>query len=647
MPTRPILPVQRIWWLTLLLILFLAGIMYFTGYKISLPYVDHPDEPSFNLAAQMIIDSGTAKPMGYNAYPPGIISVNYLVLKALNSNIRYPASDFIPIVRLITISIGLSSVAIVAFLGYEMAGLLAGIFAALIWAINPIWNAHLRFATADPYITTFALLALWLVCVGVNRNREAFNTAAGYVLMLAIIFKTQAIFLMPLILCLPLIRWWGADASARKVILRAWLWNVLRWGLFMFWLVALYPTLDANKIVQWVAPTDKLALPSLELLFAHLNITLFSTRSLLVWLAVGLVLALACWRYPDLLGRKPLLAVVVALVLFLFGISLFGLQEVRQMYFLLALGDLLAGVALAISANWIVKQLKSRPTFQAYMPKLVYGLVVIYMLVAIAPAVSASINSAQDASKPDRRNDLAIYMDTSLPPAPYIASSENHKTLNRDYGGYHGINTFPLVAIANLSDKPLDEWRAQDVTYAIVPADVQWQNYAPGQLILLKSYPVDYRFRGPSMLVLRLQPIQHRLETPLSLGSIKLMGYDLSNDKVEAVSNFTVNFYWQADAPTSVPYRVFVHLYPLDKVEVVTQQDGLPLNDDLERRPTSSWNDPNEVLISRPFTLTIPTNTPTGHYRVALGFYDPAGSGRLSTASGETFVTVSEIEVTG
>lgn len=645
MPHRSLLPTSRGWWFSLLLIVIVAGALYFSGYRVSLPYVDHPDEPSFNLAAQMIIDSGTAKPMGYNAYPPGIISLNYLVLKALNETVRHPASDFIPVVRLITVTAALLSVVVVAFLGVELAGEFAGLLAALIWMVNPIWNISVRFATADPFVTFFALLALWLVCIGTNRNRESLNTASSYALMLAIAFKTQAIFLMPLIFCLPLIRWWGSDAAPRQSILRAALWNALRWGIFFFWLLALYPTLDANKIVQWVAPTDKLALPTPQLLATHLDITLLATRSVLAWLAVVVVIAVACWRGEKSLSRITLLAVIIAFGLFLFGISLFGLQSSRQMYFLLALGDLLSGTTIALVLGWVIQWLAGRRSQPSYALKLAYAAVIAYTFIAILPAAAASLNTTLDALKPDRRNDLATYMDTSLPPAPHIASSENHKTLNRDYGGYHGINDFPLVANANLTGKTLDEWRAQNVVYAIVPYDTAWQDYTPDQILLLKSYPTDSRFRGPAMNVLRLQPIQTRLETPLSLGTIQLVGYDLASAEITAGSEVTITYYWQADAPTHVPYRVFTHLYPVDAVEVVAQRDGLPLADDLERRPSSTWDDPNETLVSRPFTLMIPASTTAGRYRLALGFYDPVGSQRLTTADGETFITVTEIEV--
>jgi hypothetical protein len=332
-------------------------------------------------------------------------------------------------------------------------------------------------------------------------------------------------------------------------------------------------------------------------------------------------------------------------VCFLFGVSFFGLQSVRQMYFILAIGDLLTAAALAGAAKWVIARLASRRLFQLPMPVIVNILVGMYVLIALVPAVSASVNIAQDALKPDRRNDLATYMDTSLAPAPYIATADNHKTLNPDYGGYHGKNEFPLISIANLIAKPIEEWRAQNVVYAIVPYGDSWKTYAPGQLLLLKSYPPDHRFRGPSMQVLRLQPIQTPLDKPLQLGSLQLIGYDLSASEVPAGSDVTLTYYWKADAPTTVPFRVFTHVYPMNRIEVITQQDGVPLSDDLGRRPTSAWNDPDEVIVSRPFTLHVPIGTAYGRYRVALGFYDPDGNQRLFTPSGESFVTVTEIEV--
>ena len=85
---RSILPRERWWWLILSLLLVLAAWLYYRGYDASLPYIDHPNEPAFNLAAQTIVDTGSARSIGFDAYPPGIISLNYLFIKYLK-----PADD--------------------------------------------------------------------------------------------------------------------------------------------------------------------------------------------------------------------------------------------------------------------------------------------------------------------------------------------------------------------------------------------------------------------------------------------------------------------------------------------------------------------------------------------------------------------------
>ena len=67
---RSILPRERWWWLILSLLLVLAAWLYYRGYNASLPYIDHANEPAFNLAAQTIIDTGSARSIGFDAYPP-------------------------------------------------------------------------------------------------------------------------------------------------------------------------------------------------------------------------------------------------------------------------------------------------------------------------------------------------------------------------------------------------------------------------------------------------------------------------------------------------------------------------------------------------------------------------------------------------
>ena len=71
LPRSNILPREKWFWLGLALLLLLAGWLYYRGYNVSLPYIDHVDEPQHLLAAQHIIDEGHARAVGHEAYPPG------------------------------------------------------------------------------------------------------------------------------------------------------------------------------------------------------------------------------------------------------------------------------------------------------------------------------------------------------------------------------------------------------------------------------------------------------------------------------------------------------------------------------------------------------------------------------------------------
>ena len=81
---------------------------------------------------------------------------------------------------------------------------LTGLMAATIWIVNPWVVERAHFALPDAYVTLFTLLSLWLALIGCLYGRRSFCAAAVYSIMLAIIFKTQAIFVTPLIIFLPL-----------------------------------------------------------------------------------------------------------------------------------------------------------------------------------------------------------------------------------------------------------------------------------------------------------------------------------------------------------------------------------------------------------------------------------------------------------
>ncbi|NJL94193.1 MAG: hypothetical protein HC915_10945 [Anaerolineae bacterium] len=111
---RPLFP-PRWWWGALLAVLVLAGALRFPGYRFSLPYIDHPDEPVLNLAGQMLLDFGTYKPLGIHGYPPGVPTLHAVLLRWFVDEGTPPAVT-IPAVRLMGIVASLGTLACLALI---------------------------------------------------------------------------------------------------------------------------------------------------------------------------------------------------------------------------------------------------------------------------------------------------------------------------------------------------------------------------------------------------------------------------------------------------------------------------------------------------------------------------------------------------
>ena len=637
---NPIIPRFGWWWLGLALLLLLASLLYYRGYNASLPYIDHTDEPAFNLAAQTIIDSGSARSISFDAYPPGIITLNYLLINYVKpTDVHFAA--VLPLLRLMTITVWMLAVVVVALIGAQLARPLTGLMAAAIWVANPWVVERVRFALPDAYVTFFTLLSLWLALVGLLHGRR-YSTAAVYSLMLAIVFKTQAIFIAPLIWALPLVNLWRRT-SRRGDVWRQTFWNSLRFAAFLFWLLLLYPTLEADRIPFWVAPTHRLTIPSLQVLWANLAPVLWTFQPLVGWLGIALC-AVPLLRYRRRIQPIGILTVSLAALAWLLGISLFGLQHPRQFFALGALLALLYAVgmtSLLFLAEEGLAWLGGGTHFQSMLSA---ASLTLLLVIGLRPAFTASNQIAHEFSLPDRRNDLTGYMDASLEPAMYVSTIENHKTFNRSWGGYNGVHDFPRYPEnALLADKPIETWRALGVEYAIMPHHLVSENpqdFYPDDTVQLKTYLRSSDYRGPDMVVLRLYPIEQPIDG--QLGPIRLKGYDINQPAPAAVENIIFRLYWQAETATDTPYHVFNHLLNAEG-EIVAQVDGIPLWD--ARRSTATWDDPDEILLGRNFTLALPEELAADTYTLVTGFYEPQAGRRLTASDGQEWITIAEIAV--
>jgi uncharacterized membrane protein len=95
-------------------------------------------------------------------------------------------------------------------------------------------------------------------------------------------------------------------------------------------------------------------------------------------------------------------------------------------------------------------------------------------------------------------------------------------------------------------------------------------------------------------------------------GKMELRGYDVAQNGAE----LTVTLYWQALAPMSQDYTVFVHLFDAAG-QKVAQHDGQPTWE--VSLPTSTWQ-PGELLQDK-HALPLPANLPAGQYRLQTGVY--------------------------
>jgi hypothetical protein len=127
------------------------------------------------------------------------------------------------------------------------------------------------------------------------------------------------------------------------------------------------------------------------------------------------------------------------------------------------------------------------------------------------------------------------------------------------------------------------------------------------------------------MAIYRLRRMQ--TETQFTFGdNIRLVGYDQSGETAKPSDNLVLRFYWQAMAVPADNYSLFIHVVPEDEYTVLTQGDGAPASQD---RPTLSWDDPAETLISPAFDIALPPDLPAGEYRVMIGLYNYIDGARL------------------
>jgi hypothetical protein len=189
---------ENLWEFWLGIIILLSAFSFLLTYRFSLPYIDHPDEPSPYYKALQY--RGLYDLPGWEGYPPAYIGLN-MATQIFTEGLGLPRKIgvTIPVLRAFAAICSVLTLLLVALTARLIAGDLAGLTTAVIWGISQSTVGDGAFATPDPPAVLCTTLALWFaansVLIEKRRHWAVWSVYAG---ISAALFKyTHGIAIIP------------------------------------------------------------------------------------------------------------------------------------------------------------------------------------------------------------------------------------------------------------------------------------------------------------------------------------------------------------------------------------------------------------------------------------------------------------------
>jgi hypothetical protein len=142
-----------------------------------------------------------------------------------------------------------------------------------------------------------------------------------------------------------------------------------------------------------------------------------------------------------------------------------------------------------------------------------------------------------------------------------------------------------------------------------------------GVLLMCQSFPETFNPGSPGMIPQPAQPLEAVFGSELRLRGVTLA---LHGGAARAGGALPVTLYWEAVAPPSRDYRMFLHLCRDCDIPPRANDDGPPLGGYAPAGMTTTWRVGDPVHDER--TLTLPHDLPPGRYTLLLGVYSGDGA---------------------
>ncbi len=175
------------WPMILTGILVVGAILRLRGYDASLPFLYRQHEPNKVLTA--LWWRGDLKVFQSTNYPPLYIWLVMGVQEIMDVFQPRSIPDYVRVLRLISITMDLTTTLLLALTARRLGGKLAGALAGTVWAVSPVIIYEGIIAASDPLAFLMVVLAFYLAMVALFDTRHPWwaltSVIAGWLAILA------------------------------------------------------------------------------------------------------------------------------------------------------------------------------------------------------------------------------------------------------------------------------------------------------------------------------------------------------------------------------------------------------------------------------------------------------------------------------
>ncbi len=618
-----------------------------------LPYLDYEDENNMYLLARdwRGVEEVPVIPEWLAGYPPLYIWVNSLIQQGVEALWREPwllESNYYYYTRLFAAFIGIITTFVIASIGWQLAGPIAGWLAGLVWGLSPVIVQHNSLAIPDPLVYLACAVSL-TGCLSAWRKNAPGWLLAGLISALAALYlKYPALYIF-----LP----WAMTALA---LIRRQPRRMLPW-------LALYALVFVTAIGYLVFDYGGLQLANREadtVRNAGLANMLDPARNLnnayyaVYPIGMGLFLAvlfgaLLAYAYSRRHGGKTLNWRLASLLLLYSLAGVVVTSSYSNVW--LEAGKIrhVLPVSVALIPLWAAGVMQITWTLRDHLTVPVRSAPVVPVTAAVGllllSAIPGDLALIHEYQKQAIQQVLWRWSDANLPVDGLIMAHPKSRvahTWNRAWSGYDGVKAFRwwFEDEQQIASSTPEDYIARGIRYFVLDERDQREFFNRkrsqrfiDQLTLVKTIPASPSLVGDTVYFYRLELPAN--PTAVAFGEqIQLAGYDLNAQRFLPGETLQLRPYWRILRAPESNYSSFVHLLPAGGGEIITQHDG-PLS--TAQRPTLTWNDPDELYIGGDIRLTIPQEIASGDYQLALGVYDYLTGVRLLTDHREDAVRLS------